>query len=448
MFKDLVDSVTDVGAFTSSVKDFFVNISVSSVVMTIIAIFLVIGLIDKIRGNKRGYGAEFDKGFEAMGPLAFSVVGIVALSPVLYVVLGPLITPVYKLIGASPAMFPSSILALDMGGYPLAKQLAAGNEAIANYSGLIVASMMGITVCFTIPYALNVIKKEDRNILALGILIGLITLPIGCILGGLTMNMTSTPLAFKDLMLNTLPVVLLAVIIAVGIILKQNLMMKIFTVFGKVMTFIILVSLGIAVFQYLTGIRIPLLNKMVEEDPVLGGVPLEIGLLLVGLIAIVLLGAFPMIKFLNKVLGKAINKIGSKIGLTSQASTGLLTQLASSIPVLSVINDMDKKGKLYNLAFAVSGSFVLGDVLAFVGGTNPEMIFPVIVANLSGGILAITLAYLLLRFNVIKLDKDAVVAESASAAEGMATDVPQEENPSDMPREEEKEPPSENAEAV
>jgi len=56
------------------------------------------------------------------------------------------------------------------------------------------------------------------------------------------------------------------------------------------------------------------------------------------------------------------------------------------------------------VVFAVSGSFVLGDVLAFTGGVNPEMVFPVIAAKLSGGILAILLAVMLLRKNTLKLE--------------------------------------------
>jgi ethanolamine transporter len=65
---------------------------------------------------------------------------------------------------------------------------------------------------------------------------------------------------------------------------------------------------------------------------------------------------------------------------------------------------MNNRGKLLNVAFAVSGSFVFGDVLAFAGGVNPEMIFPVIVAKLSGGILAILLAILLLKKKILNFE--------------------------------------------
>lgn len=401
MFKDLLDSITNVGKFTGSLSDYVSNLSVSSVVMTIIGIFMLVGLFDKLRGNKHGYGERFDAGFKAMGDLALAIVGIIAISPVLLLLLSPVVTPLFALIGVSPAMFPASILALDMGGYAMSVQLAE-NAAIANYAGIIVASMMGITVCFTIPYALTVMKKENHSLFATGVLIGIITLPFGCLLGGLAMGITSTPVPFLDLLINTTPVLFLALIVGIGLVLNQKLMLKIFSGFGKGVTFIATLSPGIAIFQYLTGIRIPLFYLMVEHNEVLGGAPLEVGLLLVGLIAIVLTGAFPMILFLNRRLGKVMQKFGKNIGIGAESSTGLLTQLASSIPVWSEVDGMEDRGKLLNVVFAVSGSFVFGDVLAFTGGVNSEMVFPVIVAKLSGGILALLLAIILMKRKVLK----------------------------------------------
>ncbi len=395
MFEELLQNLTNTRVFTESIRVYAQNLSVSTVIMSILVLFALVGLVDKLRGNKLGYGERFDEGFHAMGPLALAVVGIVSLSPVLLVVLKPLITPLYGLLGADPAMFASSFFALDMGGYAIATQLAGDNIAVGLYSGIIVASMMGITMSFTIPYATTVLKKEEHNVLAMGILIGIVTMPVGCIAGGLMMNLTSTALSFASVLRNTLPVILLALLIAVCLACFRKGTLRAFSVFGKGVTFLVTVSPVIAVFQYLTGIHFPLFNKMVTEDPVLGGIPLENGLLLVGKIAIVLIGAFPMIHFLNKHLSTVMEKFGKKTGINTESSTGLLTQLASSIPVWNEIDKMNERGKLFNIAFAVSGSFVLGDVLAFTGGVNTEMVFPVIVAKLVAGLAAIALAALL-----------------------------------------------------
>jgi len=211
------------------------------------------------------------------------------------------------------------------------------------------------------------------------------------------MRMTSTPLSLSALLLNTLPVIVLAAAVAIGLAMNQALMLRIFAAFGKVMTGFITISPAIAIFQYLTGIELPLFYLMVRPNEALGGVPLEVSLLLVGQIAIVLTGAFPMIHFLNRSLGIPMQNIGDKIGISAEASTGLLTQLASSIPVWGIIDTMNDRGKLFNIAFAVSGSFVFGDALAFTGGANPEMVFPVLVGKLTGGILALILTYVLLK---------------------------------------------------
>lgn len=45
--------------------------------------------------------------------------------------------------------------------------------------------MMGPTIVFSIPVALGIIEPSDRRYLALGVLAGIVTIPIGCIAGGL-----------------------------------------------------------------------------------------------------------------------------------------------------------------------------------------------------------------------------------------------------------------------
>ena len=53
---------------------------------------------------------------------------------------------------------------------------------------------------------------------------------------------------------------------------------------------------------------------------------------------------------------------------------------------------MDDRGKVVNLAFAVSAAFVFGDHLGFTAGFAPEMIGPMIIGKLTGGISALVVA--------------------------------------------------------
>lgn len=72
--------------------------------------------------------------------------------------------------------------------------------------------------------------------------------------------------------------------------------------------------------------------------------------------------------------------------------TGLVASLANCIPMFGMMKDMDDRGKIINVAFAVSAAFVFGDHLGFTAGFNADMIAPMIVAKLVGGITAVILA--------------------------------------------------------
>ena len=82
-------------------------------------------------------------------------------------------------------------------------------------------------------------------------------------------------------------------------------------------------------------------------------------------------------------------KLGKVLGMNEVAAAGMVATLANNIPMFQMLKDMDNRGKIINIAFAVSASFVLGDHLGFTAGVAKEMIFPMIVGKLVGGITAI-----------------------------------------------------------
>ena len=394
MFQELIDNITNVSVFTESISDWVSNISINSVIIFIMMIFMLVGAIDKIRGNKKGYGEQFDEGFNAMGPLAASMAGVVAAAPVLAIILKPIIVPIYSLFGADASMFATTLLACDMGGYPLAIQLAGDNAAVGNFAGLILGTMMGPTLVFTIPVALSIIKKEDRPYLGAGIFAGMITIPIGCIVGGLVMNMTPYKMDIIAIIRNLIPVIIIAALIVVGPWFAPLKMINGFSKFGTGVTIVITAFTAIAVFEYQTGIKFPLLNIMVEADAD-GVVPLENGLLTCGIISIVLIGAFPMVLWITRTFGGALNALGKKFGMDEESSAGLVATLANNIAMFNIMDKMNPKGKLLNVAFAVSAAFVFGDHLGFTAGVNQDMILPMIIGKLVAGITAFIVANLL-----------------------------------------------------
>lgn len=393
MFQELIDNITNVGVFTSSVNEWVANLSVNSVILLVMMIFMIVGAVDRIRGNKLGYGEQFEEGFTAMGALAIAMAGVVAAAPVLAIILKPIIVPIYSALGADASMFATTLLANDMGGYPLAMQLAA-DESIGNFSGLILGAMMGPTIVFTIPVALSIIKKEDRGYLGAGILAGMITIPIGCIVGGLVMNMTPYKISLGTILVNLVPVMLIAGVIVLGLWFIPGKMINGFCTFGTFVTTAITIFTAIAVFEYQTGILFPLFDIMVQPD-VDGVIPLESGLLVCGQIATVLIGAFPMVKWITKTFGKGLQSVGAKLGMDENGSAGLVATLANNIAMFNIMSDMNPKSKLINVAFAVSAAFVFGDHLGFTAGVNSDMIFPVVAGKLTAGITALILANLL-----------------------------------------------------
>ena len=341
-------------------------------------IFAALGALDRIFGSRFGLGEKFEEGIMAIGALSISMVGIIALAPVIANLLKPVIVPVFGLLGADPAMFAGSILANDMGGAPLAQALAL-NEDAGNFGGLIVGAMLGPTIVFTIPVALGIIREEDRKYLATGVLAGVITIPIGSLAGGLAAGYS-----FTMVLKNLIPIIIFAVLIALGLWKFESAMVKGFTYFGKFVVAVITLGLGVGIIEQLTGIvLIPGMNPIGE------------GFEVVADIAIVLAGAFPLVYVITKVFKKPLMGLGKVLGMNEVAAAGLVASLANSIPMFGMMKDMDDRGKVLNVAFAVSAAFVFGDHLGFTAGFNQDMIFPMIVGKLVGGITAVFAALIL-----------------------------------------------------
>lgn len=349
--------------------------SINEIIVYLMVLFMILGAADRILGNKLGLGEKFEEGILAMGSLALAMVGIICLAPILANLLRPVVVPLYQLLGADPAMFAGTILANDMGGAPLAQELALSKEA-GQFGGLIVGSMLGPTIVFTIPVGLGIIKAEDRPSLATGVLAGIITIPIGSLAGGLVAGF---PVGM--VLRNLIPIVLFAVLIALGLIFFPEGMVKGFQVFGRIIVIVITIGLAVAILQQLTPLTlIPGMN------------PISEGIAIVGDIAIVLAGAFPLVFVITKVFRKPLMKLGHLLGVNDIAAAGLVATLANNIPMFQMLHDMDQRGKIVNVAFAVSAAFVFGDHLGFTAGFDASMIFPMIIGKLVGGVTAVAVA--------------------------------------------------------
>ena len=354
--------------------------SVHELLIAVMAAFAVLGALDRIFGSRLGLGKEFEEGILAMGSLALAMVGIITLAPVLADLLMPVAGPVYRFLGADPAMFAGTILACDMGGGALAQAMTENDQAAA-LGGVILGSMLGATIVFTIPVALGILKEEDRPFLAKGILAGIVTIPVGVLVGGLVAGF-GVGMIFGNL----IPIFVIAAVIALGLWKAEKAMIQGFAWFGKGVVAVITVGLAAAIVQALTGFTV-----------IPGMAPIEDGFLTAGAIAIVLAGAFPLVFVITKLLKKPLMAFGRLLRVNETAAAGLIATLANSIATFGMVKEMDDRGKVVNIAFAVSAAFVFGDHLGFTAGFAPELLPAMIAGKLAGGITAILIALLLTR---------------------------------------------------
>ena len=347
---------------------------------TIMAIFAVIGALDKITGNHLKLGDEFEKGLHTLGPLSLSMLGIMTIAPVLADLMLPLITPVANAIGFDPSAIAGILIANDMGGAALADSVAA-DPVLGAFHGLCVAAMLGATISFTIPVALQSAKKENHDDVLLGLLCGISTIPVGCFISGIVMSIS--PL---KVLINLLPAIVISVIIIIGLLKFPKATIKVFSVFGKIISILITCGLALGIFQTLTG-------KVIIENTA----PLMESAATVFTICITLAGTFPLIAIISKILKKPLSALGKKLELDDTSVIGLIATLANSIATMESADKMNRKGRVLNLAFAVSAAFVFGDHLAFTLSYNGEYIVPVIIGKLVAGITALVLASVLVK---------------------------------------------------
>ena len=347
------------------------------IILIFLAFFAVIGGIDRIFGSRFGLGKEFEKAISLMGPLFLTMSGMLVLAPVIAKVISPVVIPVYGFLGADPAIFAGSILACDMGGYSLAGSLSSDPNAV-RLGGIIVSSMLGATVTFTIPVAMGVVQKDDRQAVSKGLLCGTVTIPVGVFVGGVAAGLS--PLYILK---NMLPIALLSLIIAIGLWKFERILVKCFSIFGVFMTALSTAGLVLAIVQRASGLVI--LSDLAPLDGVFT---------IIGEIAIVLAGAFPLMFIVKKLLQKPMSGLSKALKINEHSTGGLLTTLINSIPVFEAVKDMDERGKILNMAFAVSGAFVFGDHIAFTAGADPKGIVALIAAKLSAGLCALLVAML------------------------------------------------------
>lgn len=393
---------------------------IGKVIIFIMMGFLLIGAVASLFNDEKGFGKEFKDGIHSIGHIFMPVAGIMVLIPVLSQLVTTFIAPIYAWAHADPSLAATTLIAGDMGGYHLAHETAGSHGAwIMAFATSFTA---GSTIIFSIPVGLTMLDKRDHKYMALGIMSGLLAIPVAVFIITLFLQTTATPLRsdistssasttpfdlpLGSILLNLVPLTLIVLILAIGLRFFSQAMVKLFIAFGRALDIVIKLALAISIVQYFTGIfdvfgAWPLAPFIADEEDQFRA--LEVA----GYIGVMLAGAFPMVYAIRTWLATPLEKIGKRLGFSEVGAAGILAAAANILALFRVVKFMPPRDKVLAIAFAVCAAFTFGDHLAFSANFQPNMVFPLIVGKLTGGVIGILLAlWLALPYSKILEAKD------------------------------------------
>lgn len=337
-----------------------------------------VAAVDRVTGCRLGLGREFERGITMLGPLTLSMAGMLVIAPTVAEVLRGLGGLLPDWIDLS--ILPASLLANDMGGAHLAAELAK-DEAMGAFNGLVVSSMMGCTISFTIPFAMQAADRRHHSDIIFGILCGMIPIPVGCFAAGVMLGLPPAAV-----LLDLVPLIVLLALIAVGILRFARVTIAILSGLAWVLRALITAGLFVGMVEFLTGYA--LLPHMQ---------PLEEAMATILNIACMMTGAFPLLHLLKRALGRPLAALGRRLGVNETAALGFLSTLGSSVTTFEMVDRMDRRGVVLNAAFAAPAAFTFVDHLAFTLSFRAEYVSAVIAGKLIAGVCAVIVAQMFCR---------------------------------------------------
>lgn len=391
---------------------------VGKLTLYLIVTCCVIGAIASIVKEESGLGRAFEEGLQTVGSLFMPLTGLMVSVPYLTIFVQRGIGKVYSLFGADPAIAATTLIPSDVGGNILAYQIAHNPESWI--MAMIVGYMAAPIISFNIPVGLAMLEKQDHHYLALGAMAGIIAIPFGVLTTCLILYIDKTPIRavisttgpttynlsfhLTEIFLNLMPLAVLCLLLALGLRYIPDKMIKGFMYYGKFLMSALKIVVALSIVEYYTGFFTKNLGSW-GFSPILADDKERFRAIeLLGAIGMMLAGAFPMVYLINKYLQKPLVKMGQIIGLSPEGSVGILASSANALALFKIVKDMPVNDKVICIAYSVCGSYLLGDFLAYTTNFQPTLILPIVLGQLTGGVLGMLIAKWICIPQAVKLE--------------------------------------------
>lgn len=327
------------------------------IVQILVAAFFIIGVIDHFFGNRLKLGEEFYKGLSTFPSLILGMLGIYSLSPLLGKGIQFIFSPVSRFSGLDVTFFSSVLLGTDMGGYRIAKELAESPE-IGRFCGIILTSLLGTTLSFSLPLALSILSARDHNLFMKGFILGMISLPFGALAGGLIQG-----LSVSLILPYTLPLLIFSALLGFLFFWKEQWVILLFKIFQYILKII-----------GTTGLLLQGVRSIAGFNLVPDMLTLQESFLVISQIALFLGGVYSFIHIINRLLSRYLSRLGEKLDLTDNAFIAILGNSVSNLVIFAHFEKLPEKDQLLTAVLSVSGAFMIGGQLAYISSVEPNMV--------------------------------------------------------------------------
>lgn len=353
--------------------------------------FALAGVFDRVfLKDHLGLGPAFEEGMRVIAPLSITMTGVLCMIPLLKALCSVTLVPVFRLCGLDPASAAGMLIALDMGGYPLACAIAS-DPSIGTWAGIVLGSMTGAAVIFTLPVGFLSLPEGKKDPFLQGVLYGLAACPAGAWIGGIMMGIRALSLTW-----NLVPSLLFSVGIVLSLHFRPQKTIRVFRAFAKGVNALSYLGLGLGIVKELILTRLGPMNGFpgLCSDLI---APAGEGIRVAGGIALLLAGAFPMAVCLRRWGAKPFARLGTLLGIGTNGVYGLVMSCVNNLGVFPAMREMNDREVVINSAFTVCAAFAVGDHLAFAASEAPEAALPMLTGKLFAGVLAVMISVRMLR---------------------------------------------------